>query len=135
MDVAGATNATYSYIVETKDTVSCIMTADTTCLIHPTDTSNLLTVIIHSPLLATVSIVPATESLCPGTMVTFTAIPHNEGTSPYYKWQVNGLDIAGATNATFNHTADKSYTITCIMTSSMGCVISPDTSNVAAVTV
>lgn len=60
-------------------------------------------------------------AICAGTNVVFTAIPSNGGT-PTYQWQLNGVSIPGATNATYsNATLTNGNTIRVIMNAT-GCV-------------
>jgi gliding motility-associated-like protein len=68
-----------------------------------------------------ISIEASSNNVCPGTLVTFTAIPVNGGNLPVYQWQVNGVN-AGVNSPSFNTSAlvdgDK---VTCIMTSNAQC--------------
>jgi uncharacterized protein YjdB len=62
-----------------------------------------------------------TGAICAGTNVVFTAIPTNGGT-PTYQWQLNGVPVAGATNATYsNATLANGNTVRVVM-GATGCV-------------
>lgn len=50
-----------------------------------------------------VTINASTVTICPGNPVTFTALPVNEGLSPVYQWQVNGVNT-GSNSTTFTTT-------------------------------
>ncbi len=50
-----------------------------------------------------VNISASAITICPGNPVTFTATPVNEGLSPVYQWQVNGVN-AGSNSSTFTTT-------------------------------
>jgi hypothetical protein len=63
---------------------------------------------------------------CPGTLVTYSAIPVNGGASPAYQWSVNG-SVLGA-GSSFNHTPLNHDTIVVKMTSTAACV-APLTAN------
>lgn len=52
---------------------------------------------------ATISITPATTTICPNTNLTFTATPTNGGTAPTYIWKKNGV-VVGSNSATYNAT-------------------------------
>ena len=79
----------------------------------------------------------ADNVICAGTSVTFTATPTNGGTTPTYQWQVNGVNVGGATASTFTtSTLTTGQIVTCIMTSSLGGVVgSPATSGPITMTV
>ena len=57
---------------------------------------------------------------CPGTLVTYSAIPVNGGSTPVYEWRVNGF-VRGA-GGSFNHTPVNGDVITVRMTTSASCV-------------
>lgn len=71
-----------------------------------------------------ISITEGSNPTCPGAPITFTAIPVNGGSSPTYQWQINGVDIAGATSRNFNDNSsfNDGDTITCRMTSNANCL-------------
>jgi hypothetical protein len=62
--------------------------------------------------------------ICPGTSVTFDATPTG-GSTPTYQWQLNGVDIPGATNTNYTDASlTNGNTIEVVMTAT-GCIISP----------
>jgi len=66
-----------------------------------------------------ITIIAGSQTICPGTSVTFLATPTNGGTNPTYAWQNNGGTIAGATGPTYTTTGlTDGNTISCVMTSS-----------------
>ena len=78
---------------------------------------------------------PAT-TVCPGTSVTYTAVPTNGGTTPAYQWKVNGSNVTGATNTTYTYTPANSDQVTCVLTSNVSCPSgNPATSNMITMTV
>ncbi len=78
-----------------------------------------------------------TNPMCAGASATFTATPTNGGTTPTYQWQINGVNVGGATAATFTTaTLTNGQIVTCIMTSNLsGVTGSPATSNAITMTV
>ena len=77
-----------------------------------------------------VNITASATTVCPGTPVSFNAIPVNGGISPAYQWKMNGSNISGATAGTYMYSPVASDTITCVATSSASNVTgNPATSN------
>jgi hypothetical protein len=72
--------------------------------------------------------------ICAGMNFTFTATPVNGGPSPQYQWTRNGVNEAGATNATYttNKLNDKD-TVRCVMTTSAACPAAPTVTSAPAI--
>ena len=65
------------------------------------------------PCIPTASISPATsQTACAGSQVTFTASPAG---AQSYQWLLNGISIAGATNATYNATTPGNYSVQAVI--------------------
>ena len=62
-----------------------------------------------------------TGSICPGTSVTFTAMPTTGGTAPVYQWMVNGLPAGTNSDNFTNSTLINNDTVICIMTPNSVC--------------
>lgn len=121
----GATLTTSALTAGTH-TITCVMTPSGTCVSPATSTSNAVTVTVNAPAVDSVSVSATATSLCAGASVTFSATPHNGGTTPAYQWK-DGTTIigTGATLTTSSLTAG-THNITCVMTPSGSCV-SPST--------
>jgi hypothetical protein len=77
------------------------------------------------------AITTGSQTICVGTSVTFTATPTNGGT-PTYQWKKDGVDISGATNATFTSTTlANNDAISVEMTSTETCVSSATATSTA----
>jgi alpha-tubulin suppressor-like RCC1 family protein len=95
--------------------------------------SSTLAIVVNPILTPSVStaITTGSQTICAGTSVTFTATPTNGGT-PTYQWKKGGVNISGATNATFTSmTLANNDAISVEMTSSATCA-SPTTATSAA---
>lgn len=89
-------------------------------------------------IIADVNIAATSTAICAGTGVTFTATPTNGGTAPTYQWQLNNVNITGATSATYStSTLNNGDKVTVVMTSNASpCLTgSPATSNTIILTV
>ena len=97
-----------------------------------------VTVVVNSPVTAAVVIASsdADNTICEGSSVTFTATPTNGG-APTYQWIKNGVDIVGATGATYSTTTlANTDSIQVRMVSTAACVTnSPVTSSSIQTTV
>jgi hypothetical protein len=61
-------------------------------------------------------IFPDTNNVCAGTPITFTTVFYNNFTASTYQWSKNGVDISGATSATYKtSTLKDADTIRCIV--------------------
>ena len=80
------------------------------------------TVTVNSDVTPTVNINASGTEICPGQQVVFTTIPFNGGATPSYQWKLNGNNIPGATNSTYQSTSLADGDIVSVsMTSSLGC--------------
>lgn len=116
-------NTFTSSTLANNDIVTCILTSNAGCVLPATATSTGITVTVNPILTPSVSIAVTAGSsiICAGSSVTFTATPTNGGSAPAYQWQVNGTNTA--TGNTFTSTTlNNSDVVTCVLTSSEGCV-------------
>ncbi|MEI6575704.1 MAG: cohesin domain-containing protein [Bacteroidota bacterium] len=133
--VAVGTNAaTYIFTPVNGDQIDVVMTSNTTCVTASPAISNTITMTVNPILTASVSIATATNPVCAGTSVTFTATPANGGT-PSYQWYKNTVAV-GTNAATYIFTPVNGDQIDVVMTSNASCVTaSPATSNTVTMTV
>ncbi|MCX6268715.1 MAG: hypothetical protein NTW16_15410 [Bacteroidetes bacterium] len=134
--VNGATNATYSFVPTTGNTILCVLTSSVICTTGNTATSNTVTMTVNPNLPVTVTIGASANPVCVGTTVTFTSTTTNGGDTPAFQWKVNGAVQAGATNYTYSYVPTNGNTISCIVTSSAICPTgNPAESNTITMTV
>ncbi len=73
-----------------------------------------------------IAITTGTNPACSTHSITYTATPTHGGTSPAYQWTKNGVNISGATNATYTAIAGTDFVSTdiirCVLTSNATCV-------------
>ena len=80
------------------------------------------TVTVNSDVTPTININASGTEVCPGQQVVFTTIPFNGGATPSYQWKLNGNNIPGATNSTYQSTSLANGDMVSVsMTSSLGC--------------
>ena len=120
VNIAGATNSSYTTNPGSGDIYGVIMTSSLSC-VSPTTAQDTETVAI-SPNIPPAVTVNANQPnvICAGASVTFTAVDANAG-APTYQWQLNGVDIAGATNDTYTTSPPGTGTYGVIITSSLTC--------------
>ncbi len=83
-----------------------------------------------------ISITPSMNPVYTGSMVTNTATCINGGSSPNYQWRVGGVNVAGATNASFTNIPANNDEISCILVSNAACVVNnPAVSNAVVILV
>ena len=131
---AGTNSSAYTYTPANNDIVSCILTSNQACANGNPATSNAVTMTVNSDPVS-VSIAASANPVCPGTPVTFTAIPVNGGSSAAYQWKVNGNN-AGTDSPNFTFTPANGDVVSCILSSNAPCPTgSPATSNTVFMTV
>lgn len=105
----------------TGDKVKCILTSSLACVTSVSTVSNEITMTAGTVVPA-VSIVATNTTICPGQSVIFTATPTNGGSSPYYEWTVNGIEVGTNSNIYQSSTLSNGDTVKVYMTSSSSCV-------------
>jgi Secretion system C-terminal sorting domain len=125
-----------SYTTDTlrnNDVITCTITSNEQCLAAGSATSNGLTMTVNPIVTPTIAISVPNTSLCTGATATFTSTIENGGAAPMYQWKENGIDIPGATSATYSVsdlvTGDD---ITCVLTSNATCL--PNAASTATAT-
>jgi uncharacterized protein (TIGR02145 family) len=118
---AGTNSPNFTYNPSNGDQVYCILTSSEQCTSSNPASSIIITMVENSSLPAGVSIAASSNPFCPGSSVTFMAIPINGGSTPSFQWKVNGVN-AGTNSSTFTYNPANNDSVRCIMTSNLACV-------------
>jgi uncharacterized protein (TIGR02145 family) len=115
---AGSNDPVFTYVPADNDKVACILTSNDLCTTGNPATSNMIEMGVYPPETVSVSVssVPS-GAVCSGTTVTFTAVPVNGGSSPFYQWNVNSMN-QGINNPVFSYIPVDGDSVQCILTSS-----------------
>ncbi|GIV43229.1 MAG: hypothetical protein KatS3mg035_0352 [Bacteroidia bacterium] len=135
VNIPGATGSTYTTTtLNNGDQINVVMTSNAACASPATVNSNTITMTVNPNVTPSVSITASSNPICSGQSVTFTATPTNGGSSPTYQWQLNGVNIPGATGSTYTtNSLSNGDQIRVIMTSNASCA-SPTTATSSAIT-
>jgi gliding motility-associated-like protein len=122
---AGTNSSTFNTsTLNNGDIVTCMLTSNATCLANATATSSGITAAVTPKVQPTISIATSSTTVCAGTNIVFTSATTFPGSSPIYQWKVNGTNV-GTNAPTFaSATLNNGDMVTCILTSSEGCVFS-----------
>lgn len=130
-NVDGFLNGYYDATLNNGDEIQCVLTANVECAENNPSISNIVTMMVNPVLPVSVSIFanPGT-TVCAGTSVTFTAIPTNGGTMPFYQWKKNGVNVGTDSPTYITASLANGDQIICVLTSNLNCKSgSPATSN------
>jgi len=119
--IVGATNSTYAYTPLNGDIITCELTSSDNCVTGNPALSPPVTMTVTPNPAVTVSITPNANPFCPGSQVTFIAVPNHGGLFPTYLWKVNGSN-AGTNSSSFTYAPLNGDVVTCELTSSDNCV-------------
>ncbi len=100
--VGGATtNPFSSTTLNNGDVITVHIISNAVCPVPDSAVSNAIKMVVTTNAVPSVTIVANPAVACPGTNVTFTATPNNQGTIPSYQWYVNGNPV-GTNSLTFS---------------------------------
>jgi gliding motility-associated-like protein len=100
--------STTKYTVTITDQCGNTAKANSTITVIPTVTPS-------------VTITVSANPICPGTSVTFSAIPVNGGANPSYQWILNGNNVGGNSSTYTDNALANNDSICCVLTSSVNC--------------
>ena len=104
------------------DIITCELTSNSACATTTNATSNSIVVALNAPIVSTIDIaISTTDTLCYGSLLTFTSSVTNQGTAPSYVWQINGVNTSN-TGSIFNTSSLlNNDVVTCQLTSNLTC--------------
>lgn len=106
------------------DLISCILTSNSDCVTSVSASSNIVQVVITTPVVPTVAISASANNICSGTPVTFTATANNQGLTPGYQWKKNGVSVGSSSAVYIDNLLNNGDVISCELSSSLNCVTS-----------
>ena len=133
----GTNSATYiDNTLVNNDIITCVLTSNELCSSPTVVASNAITMTVTSTLAPTISVIPDNNPICSGTMVLFSAIINNGGTSPVFQWKKNGLNVGSNSPTYSDNTLINNDVISCVLTSNASCAVpSVATSNLVTMIV
>jgi hypothetical protein len=128
----GANVSTYvDNTLVTGDAITCTMTNLAYCPSPSKPVSTPIVMTINQPVTPVLTVTVPSTSICSGTQVLFSTTNINGGLVPKYQWTLNGLDVAGATNATYaNGALNNGDQVACKLQSSLTCAVPVVSNNV-----
>ncbi len=117
----GVNSNIFQYIPTNGDILSCTLTSNLTCTNGNSATSNFITMNVYPQEPVSISITASANPFCQGTVVDFTAMASNEGTSPIFRWRINGINVPAANSPNFSCTPGNGDVIYCRLTSNATC--------------
>lgn len=104
-DLQAASGEIFDYQPASGDEVYAIIYSSEVCLVHPSFTSERVSVAVIPGTEASVVLSSDAASVCPGSEVLFTAEVLNAGSDPVFRWLVNGTEAESATGNSFSYNA------------------------------
>lgn len=111
-----------SQSLSNNDQVKVVMVSNASCASPGSVTSNTITMSVNGTAITpSVTISAPATTICLGANVTFTANPVNGGTTPVYRWQVDGVNVGTNSNTYTSSNLTNGSVVKVIMTSNATC--------------
>ncbi|MEI7662377.1 MAG: hypothetical protein WCK34_09275, partial [Bacteroidota bacterium] len=119
--LAVGSNLSYLYFYPVQgDVITCDLTSSLTCVSGNPATSNAITMNVIPGAPVSVNVTASTNPSCLGNAICYTADVTNGGTSPIYRWKVNGIS-RGTNSPAFCYVPVNGDVISCRVTSNEIC--------------
>jgi gliding motility-associated-like protein len=127
---AGINNPTFSSSsLSNNDKITCKLISNAPCTLPDTALSNTATFILHTAVTSSITIATSANKVCPGLLVTFTAIAVTLDSILAYQWKVNGIN-KGSNSRTFTSSQfTDGDIVTCDLITTSKCGVNTATSN------
>jgi len=106
--------------LQNGDSVRVTMTSSLGCVTQPTVSSNKIAMTVGQTVMPSVAITASATNICPGSLVTFTAMPTNGG-NPHYQWRINGNSVGNDSPTYQSSSLQNGDSIVVYMSSSLTC--------------
>lgn len=121
----GTNNSSYnSSSLNNGDVINVILTTNANCAATPTASAG-VTMIVSPIVTPSISVSVSTNTICAGTMVTFTTNKTNAGISPVYQWFVNSTAVGSNSSTYYSSSLNNGDVVTVVMTSNANCLSTP----------
>nr|MBP9187170.1 T9SS type A sorting domain-containing protein [Bacteroidia bacterium] len=118
------------------DSINVVLVSSLGCASPASDTATGVRITVNPLLTPTATINASATTFCAGTSVTFAATTVNAGTSPFYQWKRNGLNIGLNSDTLILSSLANNDSLELVLTSNATCATPPIvTSNKIGVTV
>ncbi len=126
-DVGSNSTVYTSSSLSNNEVVVCDLTSNANCASPDKVTSNSITINVDAVVVPSVHIgVNPVGAVCVGTRISFTAIPIHGGTTPAYRWMVNGNLVSDTSTTYSSASLANGDTVFCELISNANCAV-PDT--------
>jgi N-acetylneuraminic acid mutarotase len=133
-NVGTNSNTFQSSTLANNDVVVCVMTSNAACAQPASATSTSVTMTVNPIPIPSVSVsANPGNTICAGTLTTFTATPTNGGSTPAYQWKVNNVNAGTNSNIFSSSSLSNSDVVVCELTSNATCA-SPATVSSTGIT-
>ena len=116
----GNNSAVFSYVPNNGDQISCQMFSSLTCATGNPANSNTVSLNVNPIGPVSITIAASSNPSCNVDSVTFTASIINGGSSPVYRWKVNGI-YTGTNSPVFKYVPSNGDSVICLITSNSSC--------------
>ena len=131
LNVGSNSNNYIDVNLNSSDTIKCVVTSAELCRINNPAISNNVSINVIQNVNATINVSASIDTICEGSLISFSALVSNEGNSPNFLWKINGNAVGSNSSNFQTNSLNNSAFVSCTLTSSENCVLNnpvPDSS-------